>query len=93
MKISDPSSGPVSGVSQASGRASNRPSGTERRSSTGDQIELSQLGAQLSESNSSERGAKISDLAAAVSGGRYQVDANAVSDNIIQHSLVLGRAA
>lgn len=93
MKISDSNSGPVSGVSQAGGRAGSRPSGTERCTPTGDQIQLSQLGAHLSESNSSEHSAKISELAAAVSGGRYNVDAKAVSADIIQHTLALGRAA
>jgi anti-sigma28 factor (negative regulator of flagellin synthesis) len=34
--------------------------------------------------------AKVSELDAAVSSGRYQVDAHAVSGSIIQHSIEFG---
>jgi anti-sigma28 factor (negative regulator of flagellin synthesis) len=89
MKISDRlnSASSVPNVKSSSGRQAKTPG----PSGSGDQVGLSGL-ARLSQSVSFQHGAKVSQLAQAVSSGRYQPDAAAVSASIIQHSLVTASA-
>jgi hypothetical protein len=86
MKIS----GPINrnGVVPPAGRSGTGGSSTIAQGASGDRIQLSGLGAALSQGASSLHGIKLSGLGSAVSGGRYRPDAGAVSSSIIQHSLV-----
>jgi anti-sigma28 factor (negative regulator of flagellin synthesis) len=94
MKISDPSGRPVSGLAPASGLGgATRPANRATESRTGDQIQLSNLIAQLSANGSPEHVARLSRLGQVVAKGQYQVDSNAVSAAIIQDGLAFGRAA
>lgn len=91
MKISDPSSRLLSGAGAAAERGGGgRPAGPAGHSVASDQIQLSQLSAQLSQSGSAEHIAKLSHLTAAVTKGQYGVDAGVLSADIIQYSLALG---
>ena len=60
----------------------------------GDRVQLSNLSANLTATlgDSAAHFTKLSSLGAAVLSGRYQVDAGAVSDSIIRHSLQVGGA-
>jgi len=93
MKISDPNGIDISALSSAKAPAGVRPAAIGAPSIASDHIQLSRLGAQLSESSASGYAAKLSALTLAVSDGQYQVDAGAVGAAIIQHTLTLGRAA
>jgi anti-sigma28 factor (negative regulator of flagellin synthesis) len=59
-----------------------------------DRIQLSNLSANLTATlgDSAAHFTKLSSLGEAVLSGRYQVDAGAVSDSIIRHSLQVGGA-
>jgi flagellar biosynthesis anti-sigma factor FlgM len=93
---SDPKS--TSGLDRTSGAgpagtgsASKQPAGQEVAS---DQVQLSNLSSYLASalSGSPAHVAKVSELGAAVSSGKYRVDAKAVSGSIIQHSIEFGGA-
>jgi len=87
MKIS----GPVnkSGEVQPAGRSSGQPASRSVTAPGGDRIQLSGLGAALSQAVSAQLGVKLSGLQDAVSAGRYRPDAGVVSTSIIQHSLAV----
>ena len=88
MKISDPSSGIVTGLPPAAGAGgSGRVKSADGAGRSNDRIQLSELSARLSESGSPEHAAKLTQLATAVSHGQYHVDASVVSAALIQHSL------
>jgi hypothetical protein len=96
MRISDPNARPFAGIGPSSGAGSVSESGP-RSSDAGisvaaDQVGLSRLTSQLAADPSLAPAlvAKLSNLGAAVSSGRYQVDAKVVSASIIQHSLQSG---
>jgi flagellar biosynthesis anti-sigma factor FlgM len=59
-----------------------------------DQADLSSLSAYLAGAldGSPAQVAKVNELTTAVSSGQYQVNANAVSESMIQHSLAFGGA-
>jgi flagellar biosynthesis anti-sigma factor FlgM len=95
MKISrpDPESTPgpgeSSGVVPAGANAASRQSAP---SAPSDRVQLSNLSGYLASalSGSPAHVAKINELNAAVSGGRYRVDANTLSGSIIQHTIEFG---
>ena len=89
MKISDPINRAL-GI-QTNG-AGNRQGKTSGPATGGDQVRLSGLIAQLSQAVSPEQSAKISQLADAVSSGRYRPDAAAVGASIIRQSMVAAPA-
>ena len=94
MKITNAGSGSISGLSHSQeasqlGQASRGESG--HSGSGGDQVHLSNLGAQLGVSGSSAaRAAKVAHLTAAVSSGRYHVNASSVSASIIHEHTKTG---
>lgn len=71
-------------ISGASGRRTPKTAPSPAR---GDRVQLSGLLAHLSESLSSQHSARLSELTAAVSAGRYFPDAGAASAGIIQDSM------
>lgn len=96
MKIPRPDSkstvglGPSAGVGRgAMGATPKQPAG---QGAVSDQVQLSSLSRYLAAalSGSPAHVAKTSELGAAVSSGRYRVDAHAVSGSIIQHSIEFG---
>ncbi len=98
MKISDPSGKPLAGLGQSSASVPSRKSGQSAsaagKTSVADRVQLSSLSAHLSAAlgDSAEQVNKLSQLAAAVLTGGYQVDAGTVSESIIRHSLQFGAA-
>src|ERR1700693_2812352 len=98
MKINSSEGRPLTGLesSSAASPASDRGSGTGPAGPSlgGDRVQLSNLSANLTATlgDSAAHFTKLSSLGAAVLSGRYQVDAGAVSDSIIRHSLQLGGA-
>jgi flagellar biosynthesis anti-sigma factor FlgM len=93
MHISRPNSEPASGLNPAPSVAppdGNSPSQQAvRPDAISDSAQLSALGGILASAlqGSPAHVAKVSELGAAVSSGRYRVDANAVSGSIIDYSL------
>ena len=98
MKISDSNNKPLSGlgVSKPSEPVieGSRISAPAVRAAAWDQIQLSNLSAQLTAAlcDSPARLAKLAGLSSAVLAGRYQVDASLVSGGIIRDSLLFGGA-
>jgi len=90
MKISDPINRALGIQTNGAGSRQAKTGGPAAR---GDQVRLSGLSAQLSQAVSPEQGAKISQLADAVSSGRYRPDASAVSASIIRQSMIPAAAA
>ena len=70
-------------------------SGPAERPLATDRVQLSNLSASLTSAlgASAAHLQKLSSLAGAVLNGGYQVDARAVSDSIIRHSLQFGSAS
>jgi flagellar biosynthesis anti-sigma factor FlgM len=66
-----------------------------RQETPSDQVQLSSLSTYLASalSGSPAHVAKVNELGEALSSGRYQVDAHAVSGSIIQHSIEFGAAS
>jgi|ERR1700733_9512769 len=96
MKISRPESESASGLGPSAGPgpaaerpASNQPVGG---SAASDRAQLSSLSSYLISAlnGSPAHLAKVSELAAAVSSGQYQVSASVISGSIIQHGIELG---
>lgn len=94
MRIQDSNATPIGSRglektdgAEATGRSRGR--GAELRSGGGDSVELSSLGSQLARltADSPERAARLEQLAADVASGRYQVDAQAVSQRLLDDSL------
>lgn len=100
MKISRPNPEPnpvwnsPAAAGSAIGSASNPPPKPVSSTPT-DRTELSSLSSYLTAalSGSAVHVAKLANLGAAVSRGRYQVDSHAVSGSIIQHSIEFGGSA
>ena len=97
MKINSSEGTPLAGLesSSAAAPASDRGStGPAGPSLGGDRVQLSNLSANLTAtlSDSAAHFTNLASLGAAVLSGRYQVDAGAVSDSIIRHSLQVGGA-
>lgn len=100
MNISPPGSDSTSGLARSRGRAAaSEGKGTQHvgqppvgQAAASDRAQLSGLSGYLASAlaGSPAHLAKMSDLIAAVSGGRYQVDASAVSGSIIQHGIEFG---
>ena len=95
MKISDPNGTPLRGLEVSKGvtaEGGGRQSGKSTQSALTDQIQLSDLSASLAftRGESPQHLAKLSSLAAVVSGSRYVVDPYLVSASIIQHTLQFG---
>ena len=98
MKISNSEGRPLSGLGRSSGPT--QAGGGGRSPSVGgptpgaDRVQLSSLSAHLAQAlgSSAAHLNKLSALAGAVLSGGYQVDAGAVSDSIIRHSLQFGGA-
>ncbi|MGB6944008.1 MAG: flagellar biosynthesis anti-sigma factor FlgM [Bryobacteraceae bacterium] len=99
MKISgsNPKSTSGLGRSAAAGPAGPGTVPTQRAGQTqvSDRAQISSLGSYLASAlnGSPAHVAKVNELGAAVSNGRYQVDAHAVSGSIIQHSIEFGGAS
>jgi anti-sigma28 factor (negative regulator of flagellin synthesis) len=98
MKINSSEGMPFSELARSGGAASagesKGSSGSSGPSLGGDRVQLSNLSANLTATpgDSTAHFTKLSSLGAAVWSGRYQVDAGAVSDSIIRHSLQVGGA-
>ncbi len=98
MKISDPNGKPLVGFEQINlpgpGREGGRSGSPAGQAWEADRVQLSNLSAHLSAAldHSAGQVKKVSLLAAAVLTGTYQVDAGAVSESIIRHSLQFGGA-
>lgn len=101
MRIVDPNS-LGNALPAQTGRAgesqSVRPSGSGAAGKTGstggDSVQLSSLSGRISqtlEADSASRAQRISQLAAAVQSGTYQVDAQSVSSAIVDQSIVPGQ--
>jgi flagellar biosynthesis anti-sigma factor FlgM len=99
MKISGTTSKSTSGLdrSAAVGPAGVAPGSKQSvgQTTASDQAQLSSLSRYLVSalSGSPEHVAKVNELGTAVSSGRYQVDAHAVSGSIIQYSIEFGGAS
>lgn len=97
MKINSEAS-PISGLQRSSAAApvngNGGSSGAPGSSLEGDRVQLSNLSASLTLSSNGTGGdiTKLSSLNEAVLSGGYQVDAGAVSESIIRHSLQFGGA-
>ena len=94
MKIHNSNSANVSHVDRSVNlAASANPRGTSSGAGSGDQVRISTLSRGLAalDAHSSEHASKIVRLSDAVATGRYQVDAQAVSEKIID--AYLGMAA
>ncbi len=96
MKISRTNSQSVSGLNAPSGVS---PAGadvasrqTQATNTPSDQVQISTLSRYLASAldGSPAQVAKVSELGAAISAGRYAVDAHAVSGSIIQHAIEFG---
>ncbi len=98
MKINSSEGMPVSELARSGGAASAGESkgttGSSVPSLGGDRVQLSNLSASLTATlgDSAAHFTKLYSLGAAVLSGRYQVDAGAVSDSLIRHSLQVGGA-
>jgi flagellar biosynthesis anti-sigma factor FlgM len=96
MKISRSDSQSTSALGRTPGAAStggsSGPKSATAQNAISDQAQLSSLSAYLAAAldGSAAQVAKVNELTAAVSSGQYQVNANAVSESLIQHSLVFG---
>jgi flagellar biosynthesis anti-sigma factor FlgM len=97
MKISrsNPQSSPVLNSPAAAGSAASNQLPPAATSAPTDRAQLSNLSSYLAAalSGSAAHVAKLAKLAAAVSSGQYQVDPQAVSGSIIQHSIEFGGSA
>ena len=93
MRINDAVATGVSGLGQPNPVPPEAPASRERTAASDaavlDRLQLSNLSSRLSvgRSDSSERGARVSQLSALVSAGRYQVDAQAVAGKLIEEHL------
>ena len=98
IKINNPSGTSLSGVGQSGGgrkiTGERGPAGGTFEPFRADRVQLSNLSAHLAAArgDSKEHIAKLSALTTALLHGQYKVDANVVSDSIIQHSLQFGGA-
>jgi len=98
MKINSSERMPFSELARSSAAGSAGESkgitGSSGPSLGADRVQLSNLSANLTAtlSDSAAHFSKLSSLGAAVLSGRYQVDAGAVSNSIIRHSLQVGGA-
>ncbi len=98
MKINSSESMPFSELARSGGAApageSKGTTGSSGPSLGGDRVQLSNLSASLTATlgDSAAHFTKLYSLGAAVLSGRYQVDAGAVSDSLIRHSLQVGGA-
>lgn len=92
-KPTDVSNAASSAGVKATGFSSKVPTGAE--ASPSDHVQLSSLSSFLASAleGSPAHTAKVSELGAAVSSGRYQVDAWAVSGSLIQHSIEFGASS
>lgn len=91
MKVNDTSGTGVSGLGKAQELTSTGSSSKTRghRGAHDDQVSLSSLSSALSagETDSPQQTARLSQLSAAVEAGRYQVNALAISSDIIRSSI------
>jgi flagellar biosynthesis anti-sigma factor FlgM len=88
----------VSAAKQPVGQTASDPAASDSAASdpaASDKVQLSNLSGYLASAlaGSPAHVAKVGELSAAVSSGKYQVDANAVSGSIIQHSIEFGGAS
>jgi anti-sigma28 factor (negative regulator of flagellin synthesis) len=89
MKVNDPNDTGISGLASTKGASpalQHRYSGRRARN---DEIQLSSLSQALAalQANSPHRDARVGQLSAAVGGGGYLIDPNAVSGRLIQETL------
>ncbi|MGA2882393.1 MAG: hypothetical protein ABSG13_25850 [Bryobacteraceae bacterium] len=97
MKISRPDSASTSQLARPAAAPAWEASASKQPvqpSAASDRAQLSSVSSYLASalSGSPAQVAKVSELSAAVSGGRYQVEAYAVSGSIIRHTIDFGGA-
>jgi anti-sigma28 factor (negative regulator of flagellin synthesis) len=97
MKVTQTNNKSIAGLDRAANAASGRTGSLPEASAqagAGDQTQISRLSTYLAAamSGSPMHVAKLSALGAAVSSGQYNVDASAVSNGVIQHSLLFSGA-
>lgn len=94
MKVPQINAKSVGGLSRSAGRARASPPIQTGAAEVADQTEISELSTYLATamSGSAAHVAKVSALGEAVSSRDYRVDAGAVSEDIIQHSILFSGA-
>jgi len=97
MKVSQTNTKSIAGLSRSSEGASAGPgkaAAAPAQAEAADQTEISRLSTYLAAamSGSPAHAAKVSSLGQAVCNSEYQVDASAVSEDIIQHSMLFSGA-